>query len=105
VHGTQSLAHSEEEQHETTLREPIMVDQVCVDHVLQITALIVWQKDINGFCRLVGAALGCDGMVDSGYDGWNVRKEAIGINLTHGLLHRFGAKGTSDLFECEKFVG
>jgi hypothetical protein len=81
-----------------------VIDEVRVDKILEISASIVGQKDVNCFRVLVGAALGCYSMVVGGYDGWNVSEQAVGFDLAHGLLDGFGAKWTSDLLEREELM-
>lgn len=82
-----------------------MVDEVGVDHVLQVAATEVGQQDVDGLGGLVGAALGSHGMVVGGDDGGDVGEEAVGVDLTHGLLDGLGAEGAADLLEGEELMG
>lgn len=63
VHGAQGVADAKEEQHEAALGEAVVVDEVGVDHVLQVAALVVGQEHVDGLGRLVGAALRGHGVV------------------------------------------
>lgn len=115
VHGPQRLAHAEEEDHEPALGEAGVVDEVGVDHVLQVAPAVVGQQDVDGLVGLVaaaaadvaagrGAALGGDAVVDHADDGGYVGEDAVGVDLAHGLLDRLGAEGAAYLLEGEELV-
>ena len=104
MHSAERLAHAEEEHHELALRKAGVVDQVGVDHVLQIAAAVVRQQDVDGLGGLVGAALRGHAVVDGRDDGGHVGEEPVGVDLAHGLLDGLGAKGASDLLEGEELV-
>lgn len=104
MHRLEGFAYAQEQHHEVLLGESGVVDQVGVDHVLEVTAAIVRQEDVHRLGGLVGAALGRHGMVVCGYDSGNVREEAVRVDFAHGELDGFGAKGASDLLEGEELV-
>jgi hypothetical protein len=54
VHGLERFAYAEEEHHEPPLGELGVVDEVRVDHVLQIAAPVVGKQDVYGFGGGVG---------------------------------------------------
>lgn len=81
-----------------------MVDEVRIDEVLEVSAPIVGQEDVNGLGVLVSATLCRYSMIVGGYDSWDVSEEAVGFDLAHGLLDRFGAEWTSDLLEGEQLM-
>ena len=53
MHGFQGFAYAEHKLHKPPLAEARMIDQVSVDHVLQVATAVVWEENING---LAGAA-------------------------------------------------
>lgn len=105
VHGAQGLADAEEQHHEAALGEAVVVDEVGVDHVLQVAASVVGQQHVDRLGGLVGAALGGDGVVDGRDDGGHMFEEAVGVDLAHRLLHGFGAERAADLLEGEELAG
>lgn len=105
VHSPQRLADAEEQHHEAPLGELVVVDEVRVDHILQVAALVVRQQHVDGLGGLVGTALSRNGVVDGGDDGRDVGEKSVGVDFAHRLLNGFGAKWTSDLFEGEELMG
>lgn len=81
-----------------------MVDEVGIDHVLKIAALVVGKQHVDGLGGFIGAAFGGDGVVDGGDDGRNVREQTVGVDFAHRLLDGLGAEGASDLLESEELV-
>ena len=81
-----------------------MVDQIRIDHILQIAPPIVRQQHIDRFTLIVAAAaaLAGDGVVDAVDDARTLRKHLVCLNLLHGLGDRLGAEGAADLFEGEE---
>lgn len=107
VHCAQGLADAEEQHHELALGEVIVVDEVCVDHVLQVPPAVVGQQDIDSLAGVVAraaAAVRRHAVVVGRDDCGNVVEEAVGVDLAHGLLDGLGAEGASDLFEGEELV-
>lgn len=108
VHGPQRLAHAQEQHHQVALGEAAVVDEVGVDHVLQVAAAVVRQQDVDGLAGVVAAAaaaVGRDAVVKGRDDGGDVVEEPVGVDLAHGLLDGLCAKGASDLLEGEELVG
>ena len=81
-----------------------MVDQVGIDHVLEVTTAVIRQEDVHGLSCIIGTAFSRYGMVVCGYDSRNVGEEAVRVDFAHGELYGFGAKGASDLLEGEQLV-
>lgn len=102
VHILQRSADAQEEQHQLLLREAGVVDQVGVDHVLQVAAAVVGQQDVDGLGLLAAAALGRDGVVDAVDDARAVREELVRLHLLHGLRDRLGPERAPDLLEREE---
>ncbi len=77
-----------------------MVHQVRVDGILQVTAPVVGQQDVDRFGARVGFVLcGDDGVVD-GVDYVGVRREeGVGFYFFEGEGDGFLAEGASDFFE------
>ena len=105
MHSPQGFADSEEQNHEPPLGEARVVDEVGVDHILEIAAAVVWEQNVYGLSIFVGAALGGYCMIMGGDDGRDVGKKAVGVDLAHSLLDGLGAKGTSNLLEGEQLMG
>lgn len=105
VHGPEGLADTEEEHHEAFLGELGVVDEVGIDHVLEVAAAVIRQQDVYCFCGLVGAALGRNGMVKGRDDVGDVREEPVGVDFAHRLLDGLGAKRAADLLEGKHFAG
>jgi hypothetical protein len=53
VHGLERFAHTQEEHHQSPLRELCVVDQIRIDHVLEVAATVVWEEDVDGLRRCV----------------------------------------------------
>jgi hypothetical protein len=53
VHGLERPAHAQEEHHQSPLRELCVVDQIRIDHVLEVAAAVVWEEDVDGLGRRV----------------------------------------------------
>lgn len=53
MHGFEGVADAEHEFHEFPLREAGVVDEVGVDHVLEVASSVVGEEDVDG---LGGAA-------------------------------------------------
>jgi hypothetical protein len=53
VHGLERFAHAQEEHHQSPLRELCVVDQIRIDHVLQVAASIVGKEDVHRLRRCV----------------------------------------------------
>lgn len=107
VHRTQSLAHAQEQHHQMALGEVSVVDEVGIDHVLQVSTAIVRQQDVDGLAGIVAAAaaaVGRNAVVKGRDDGGDVVEEPVGVDLAHGLLDGLGAEGASDLLESEELV-
>lgn len=105
VHGAQGPTDTQEEGHKVALGELGVVDEVGVDHVLQVAPSVVGEEDVDRLGGLVAATLGGDAVVKGGDDGGDVGEEAVGVDLAHGLLDGLGAEGAADLLEGEETVG
>ena len=83
-----------------------MVDEVGVDGVLEVAAVVVGEEDVDCFCGGVGAvARGDDGVVDR-VDDVRVRgEERIGFDFFEGECYGFAAEGAADLFQGVEFGG
>lgn len=85
-----------------------MIDQICVDSILQVTATVIWEQYIDRFgarittgsdARGFGPRVICDGVVDAvNYVGMR-RKESVSFNLLESLRYRFLAKRTTNLLQ------
>lgn len=75
-----------------------MIDQIGVDHVLQIAAPVIGEEDVDGFGTGVGAVRG-DAMVDAVDDVGVRRKEGVRLHFFEGERDGLGAEGTADLLE------
>jgi hypothetical protein len=74
-----------------------MIDQICVDHVLQVSAAVVRQQDVDCFCGRIGAVRR-DAVVD-GVDDVGVRgEEGVGFYFFEREGDGFLAEGAADLF-------
>lgn len=105
VHGAQCLADAEKQIHEVPLGEFGVVDEVGVDHILEVAAAVVRQQDIDSFGGFISAALGRNGVVGRGDDVGDVSEEAVGFDLAHGLLDGLGAERAANLFKGEVLLG
>lgn len=101
VHVAQGAADAEEEQHQLLLGEAGVVDEVRVDHVLQVPAAVVGQQHVDRLGARV-AALARDAVVDAVDDAVRVLKQLVGLDLAHGLRHRLGPERASDLLERQQ---
>lgn len=80
-----------------------MVYEVRVDHVLQVTAAIVWQQDVDGFRGGVG--LVCFDRVVYRVDDVGVRREErVCFHFLQRKGDAFLAEGTSYLLEGEELL-
>ena len=102
VHVPHGAAHAQEQQHEALLGEAGVVDQVGVDHVLQVAAAVVREQDVDRLCLLAAAALRGDGVVDAVDDSRAVREQLVRLDLLHGLRDRLGPERAADLLEREE---
>jgi hypothetical protein len=98
VHGLERVAHAKHELHELLLRELCVVDEVCVDHVLQVSAAVVRQQDVHCLGARVVLVAG-DAVVDARDDVWVRREQAVGLDLAQRLRDRLLAKRAADLLE------
>lgn len=80
-----------------------MVHQICIDHILQVTAAVVGKQDIDCLGLLAGPALRGDGVVHAVDDAGGMREELVSVDFLHGLRDGFGAEGAADFFEGEEF--
>lgn len=82
-----------------------MIDQVCVDGILEVPTAEVWQEDVDGLLDPVVLRVAADGGSpttprvgrDSVVDRFNdirVGEELVGFNFLHGALDGFLAEGT-----------
>ena len=80
-----------------------MIDQIRVDHVLQISAAVVRKEDVDGLRGRVALVRG-NAIVD-GMDDIRVRgEEGVGFYFFEGEGDGFLAEGTADLFEGEELL-
>lgn len=89
-----------------------MVDEVGVDGILQVPALVVGQDDVDGLGAGVvavgaelGAGLGRDTVVDRVDDVGVRREEAVGLDLLESLGDGLLAEGAADLLQGEELGG
>lgn len=85
-----------------------MIDEVRIDGILEITALIVRKEDIHRFgIRLVtvsaelGSRLGRNAVIEGPYDIWVRCEKTVRLDFLERLRHRFLAKWTADLLQCK----
>lgn len=77
-----------------------MVDQVCVDGILQVAPSIVREKDIHDLAPWVRLVFGAgDAMVDAGDDVGMRREECVGLDFFKSEGDGFLAKGASNFFQ------
>ena len=98
VHRLERLADAEEEEHELLLGEAGVVDEVGVDHVLQVATAVVREEDVDRLAARV-AALAGDAVVDAVDDGFAALEELVGLDLLHGLRDGLGPERAADLLE------
>ena len=80
-----------------------MVDEVGVDHVLQVSPAVVRQEDVH--CLGAGVGLvGCDAVVDAVDDVRVGREEGVGFYFFEGLGDGFLAEWAADLLEGEELL-
>lgn len=80
-----------------------MIDQIRINHVLQITAAVVRQQDVDRFRRRIG--LVCfDGVVYRVDDVGVRREEGICFDFLEREADAFLAKGTADFLEREQLL-
>ena len=80
-----------------------MVDEVRIDHILQVSSPVIRQKYVYGFRAGVGL-VGSDAVVDAMDDVRVRREEGIGFYFFEGLRDGFLAKGTADFLEGEELL-
>jgi hypothetical protein len=103
VHGLERLAHAEEQHHEPALGELCVVDEVRVDHVLQVAAAVVWQEDVDGFRGRIGLVR-LNGVVYRMDDVWVRREECVRLDFLERQAHALLPEGASYLFEGEELL-
>lgn len=114
VHGLEGAGYTEDEGEQMALGKGGVVDEVGVDGVLEVAALVVGQQDVDGLAvaaiaggtRVLadgraGAALVDDGVVD-GVDDVGVVEAGVGVGLGERAGDALSAKGTADLLEREQ---
>lgn len=89
-----------------------MVDEVRIDGILQIAALVVREQDVDGLGASVaavgaefGAGFGGDGVVDGVDDVGLGSEELVGFDFFQGLRDGFLAEWAADFFEGEESGG
>ena len=84
-----------------------MIDQIRIDHILQIPPSIIRQEHIDRLALLVPApaALAGDAVVDAVDYTRTVGEDLVGFYLFHGVRYRFLAEGAADFLEREEFCG
>lgn len=83
-----------------------MVDQVCINRVLQITASIVWEQDVYDLGPRVGAVTGVgDRIIDRGDDVLVRGEQRVCFRLFQCQRDGFLAEGTADLLQGEELAG
>jgi hypothetical protein len=103
VHSLEGLADAEEQGHEAALGELCVVDEVGVDEVLQVTAAVVGQEDVDGLCRGVGFVR-LDRVVD-GADDVGVRcKEGVCLDFLERQAHALLPERTADLLQRQQLL-
>lgn len=112
VHGLERLGDAQHQLHELLLGEAGVVDEVGVDGILQVPALVVGQDDVDGLGAGVvavgaelGAGLGRDTVVDRVDDVGVRREEAVGLDLLESLGDGLLAEGAADLLQGEELGG
>ena len=83
-----------------------MVDQVCVDHILQVPSPVVWQQDVDDLGPGIRAISRVGNRVVDGRDDvlvWG--EEGVCLGLFERLGDGFLAKGTADFLESEQLAG
>jgi hypothetical protein len=75
-----------------------MVDQIRIDHVLQVPAAVVRKEDVDGFGGRI-ALVRRDAVVDRVDDVGVRREETVGFYLLERERDGFLAEGASDLFQ------
>jgi hypothetical protein len=53
MHGLERLTHAQEEYHQSSLWKLCVVDQIRIDHVLQVAASVVGEEDVHRLRRFV----------------------------------------------------
>lgn len=81
-----------------------MVHQVGIDHILQVSAPVIWQQDVDCLVLSLAASFCRDAVVDVVDDSRRVAEELVGFYFVHGLGDGFLAERASDLFEREQFA-
>lgn len=86
-----------------------MIDQIGIDGILQVAALVVREEDVDGFgtrIAAIGAEFGArfgGNAVVNGVDDVSIwGEEAVCFYLFEGLGDGFLTEGAADLFEGEK---
>lgn len=85
-----------------------MVDEVCIDGILEIAALIVREKDIHRFrirfiavAAELGTRLGCHAVIEGLDDIWVRCEKTVRLDFFERLRDRLLAKWTADLLQCK----
>jgi hypothetical protein len=80
MHSLQRFAHSQKQLHQPLLRELGVIDQIRIDHVLQVPSSVVRQKYVDRLCAWI-RLVACDGVIDGVDDIWIRREEAVCFDL------------------------
>lgn len=103
MHRLQSSANAQEENHQSSFGKIRVVNEVRVDHVLQIAAPVVREEYVYGLGARI-RFVAYDAVVDTVYDIWVWREESVCFNLLHRLRNRFLPEGTSYLLQREQLM-
>jgi hypothetical protein len=103
VHSLERPAHAQEQHHEPPLGELCVVDQVCVDHVLQVAAAVVRQQDVDCFRGRIGLVC-LDGVVYRVDDVWVRGEERVRFDFLQREADALLAEGAPDLFQSEQLL-
>ena len=108
MHRLHRVGDAKHQNHETLLREAGVVDEIRIDGILQVSALVVGQQHVDGLgagITAVGAELGPrlggDTVVDRMDDVLMPGKQVVGFDFLQGLGNGFLAERTSDLLQRE----
>jgi hypothetical protein len=103
MHRLQRFANTKHELHQLLFRELGVVDQIRIDHILQIPPPIVREQYIHRL-RAGIIFVARDAVVDTGYDVRMWNEELVRLDFLERMLHGFLAERTPDLFQCVESV-
>ncbi|KAK4176320.1 hypothetical protein QBC36DRAFT_329525 [Triangularia setosa] len=104
MHPPQRLTHPQKQRHELLLWKFTVIHQVGIDHILEITPLVIRQQHIHRLRFLSPAPFRRDAIIDRvDYPGGGT-ENLVGFHLLHRLGDGLGTKRAADLFQGVKLV-